>query len=156
MQKHSLKDLVDEHKGRPQFLPGICMLRGEMLWCSAKELEVPADSSAYLETAVHMHSFKDPAIEHKGYLDSSPEERKIQQLAVTTIDKDTLVKEFTFTLAMRSIQVRASILTLSTLLTHCFGASACIRLRCGACMLLRVHSSGSFFPYPRASFSSRT
>lgn len=81
---------------------------------------MPADSSAYLETAVHIHSFKDPTTEHKGYLDSSPEERKIQQLAVSSIDKDTLVKEFTFTIAMRSIQVRVSIWTLSTLLTHCF------------------------------------
>ncbi len=74
---------------------------------------MPADSSSYLETAAHMHSFKDPATEHKGYLDSSPEERKIQQLAVSRIDKDTLVKEFTFTIAVRSIQVTVSIGTLS-------------------------------------------
>ncbi len=69
---------------------------------------MPADSSMYLETAVHMHSSTDPTSKHAAYLSSSPEERKTQQLAVSTIDKDTLVKEFTFTIAMRSVQVRAA------------------------------------------------
>ncbi len=81
-----------------------------LLCCRAKELEVPADSSMYLETAVHMHSFRDPAGEHAAYMVSSPEERKTQHLAVSTIDKDTLVKEYTFTIAMRSVQVSFSTL----------------------------------------------
>ena len=73
--------------------------------CSAEELDVPADSGRYLSEVAHMHSFKDPAQEHMAYLDASPELRKTQQLAVSTIDADTLVKEFTFTIAMRSVQV---------------------------------------------------
>ena len=69
---------------------------------------MPADSGMYLEAAVHMHSSTDPTSKHAAYLSSSPEERKTQQLAVSTIDKDTLVKEFTFTIAMRSVQVSAA------------------------------------------------
>lgn len=69
---------------------------------------MPADSGMYLEAAVHMHSSTDPTSKHAAYLSSSPEERKTQQLAVSTIDKDTLVKEFTFTIAMRSVQVSAN------------------------------------------------
>ena len=72
--------------------------------CRARELEVPADSGMYLEAAAHMHSSTDPTSKHAAYLSSSPEERKTQQLAVSAIDKDTLVKEFTFTIAMRSVQ----------------------------------------------------
>ena len=94
-----------------------------LLCCRAKELEVPAHSSMYLETAVHMHSFKDPAGEHAAYIVSSPEERKTQHLMVSTIDKDTLVKEYTYTIAMRSVQVGFS--------TLCY----LNRLAFGICML---------------------
>ena len=69
---------------------------------------MPADSAMYLEAAVHMHSSADPTSKHAAYLSSSPEERKTQQLAVSSIDKDTLVKEFTFTIAMRSVQASAA------------------------------------------------
>jgi len=48
-----------------------------VLSCRAKELEVLANSSMYLETAVHMHSFKDPAGEHEpAYIGSSPEKQR--------------------------------------------------------------------------------
>ena len=72
---------------------------------------MPADSGMYLEAAVHMHSSVDPTSKHAAYLGSSPEERRTQQLAVSTIDRDTLVKEFTFTIAMRSVQASAAALS---------------------------------------------
>ena len=49
----------------------------------------PAYSSTNLETAVHMHSFKDPAGEHAAYLGVASDERRAQHLAVSTQDKNT-------------------------------------------------------------------
>ena len=40
-------------------------------------MEVPADVSIYLETAVHMHSLRNCAGEHEAaYIGSSPEEQR--------------------------------------------------------------------------------
>ena len=77
----------------------------EVLPGSAKELEVAADSAKYLSDAVHMHSLTDPAQDLMIYLSSTPEQRTLQQLAVSSIDKRTLVKEYTYSIAARAIQV---------------------------------------------------
>ena len=68
---------------------------------------MPADSGMFVEAAVHMHSTTDPTGEHAAYLSSSPEERNTRQLAISAIDKDSLVKEFTVTIATRAVQASA-------------------------------------------------
>ena len=72
---------------------------------SVKELEVAADSVSYLYDAVHMHSNTNPAQDHTAYLGSTPEQRRVQQPAVSSIDGNTLVKEYTYSIASRAIQV---------------------------------------------------
>ena len=64
-----------------------------------------ADSAKYLSDAVHMHSLTDPAQDHMTYLGSTPEQRTLQQLAVSSIDSRSLVKEYTYNIAARAIQV---------------------------------------------------
>ena len=76
-----------------------------------------ADSAKYLSDAVHMHSLTDPAQEHISYLSSTPEQRTMQQLAVSSIDSRILVKEYTYSIAARAIQV--------TLYWHCSTRRSC-------------------------------
>lgn len=89
----------------------VCTLPINVLPGSAKELEVAADSAKYLSDAVHMHSLTDAAQDHITYLGSTPEQRTLQQLAVSSVDSRTLVKEYTYSIAARAIQV--------TLYWHC-------------------------------------
>ena len=72
---------------------------------SAEELEVAADSAKLLRRAVHMHSLADPAQNHTAYMSSTPEQRTLQQLTVSSIDSNTLVEEYTHSIAARAIQV---------------------------------------------------
>ena len=83
----------------------VCTLPINVLPGSAKELEVAADSAKYLSDAVHMHSLTDPAQDHITYLGSTPEQRTLQQLAVSSIDSRMLVKEYTYSITARAVQV---------------------------------------------------